>query len=409
MSFPKTEILTSHVSRIFRVEDVTLGDPKQWIARYRGHLLSEDTSASYDQLADAVKGYGITPLFRKEDGEHVIYLIQTPAIPKSNARMYVNVILFILTIISMMLMGVDIPPESIPADGSFPLSLLFLNILSGWPFALSMMGILFAHEMGHYVACKIYGIPATPPFFLPAPFISPLGTLGAFIMMRGIPKNKRILFDVGVAGPIAGLVIAIPVLFIGLSLSQLGPIGPAAAGQSGFLEGNSLFYLFAKFAVFGKLLPEPASFGNLSPVVYWIRYFLSGRPIPFNGLDVQIHSVALAGWAGLLVTALNLVPVGTLDGGHVAYGLFGDKARKIFPIAIGTLIGLMLLPVLLTFSLDALNLSWLLWIMILFWLGNVRSQPLDDITELDPTRRAIGYIMLVVFFLLFTPIVMVPY
>ena len=408
MPFLETEILSSHVSRIFRVEDVTLGDSRQWIARYRGHLLSEDSAAAYDQLADAVKPYGITPLFRNEDGGQVVYLIQTPIPPKQTARIYINVVLFILTIISMLLMGVDVPRESLPSDGSFPLSLLFLNILSGWPFALSMMGILFAHEMGHYIACRIYNVPATLPFFLPAPFVSPLGTLGAFIMMRGIPKNKRILFDVGVAGPIAGLVIAIPVLFIGLSLSHLGPIEPLSSG-SGFLEGNSIFYLFAKFAVFGKVLPEPVSFGGLSPTVYWIRYFLSGQPIPFHGLDVQLHSVALAGWAGLLVTALNLVPVGTLDGGHVAYGLFGEKAKKIFPIAISVLVGLMLLPVLLTFSFDSLNLSWLLWIMILFWLGNVRSQPLDDITELDPTRRAIGYVMLVVFFLMFTPIVMVAY
>ena len=393
---------------IFHAEDVTLGDSRQWIARYRGHLLSEDSAAAYDQLADAVKPYGITPLFRNEDGGQVVYLIQTPIPPKQTARIYINVVLFILTIISMLLMGVDVPRESLPSDGSFPLSLLFLNILSGWPFALSMMGILFAHEMGHYIACRIYNVPATLPFFLPAPFVSPLGTLGAFIMMRGIPKNKRILFDVGVAGPIAGLVIAIPVLFIGLSLSHLGPIEPLSSG-SGFLEGNSIFYLFAKFAVFGKVLPEPVSFGGLSPTVYWIRYFLSGQPIPFHGLDVQLHSVALAGWAGLLVTALNLVPVGTLDGGHVAYGLFGEKAKKIFPIAISVLVGLMLLPVLLTFSFDSLNLSWLLWIMILFWLGNVRSQPLDDITELDPTRRAIGYVMLVVFFLMFTPIVMVAY
>jgi len=228
-------------------------------------------------------------------------------------------------------------------------------------------------------------------------------------MMRGIPKNKRILFDVGVAGPIAGVVIAIPVLFIGLSLSHLGPVQPASAGCSGFLEGNSIFYLFAKFAVFGKLLPAPVDFGGLSPIVYWIRYFLTGQPIPFNGLDVQLHSVALAGWAGLLVTALNLVPVGTLDGGHVAYGLFGEKARKMFPIAIGVLVGLMFLPVLLTFSFGSMNLSWLLWVFILFWLGNVRTQPLDDITELDPTRRALGYFILIVFILLFTPIPMVTY
>jgi membrane-associated protease RseP (regulator of RpoE activity) len=233
--------------------------------------------------------------------------------------------------------------------------------------------------------------------------------LGAFIMMRGIPKNKRILFDVGVAGPLAGLIVTIPVLFLGLSLSHLGPIGNAGPGASGFLEGNSLFYLFAKYAVFGKLLPEPTTLRGLSPAVYWIRYFLTGHPIPYGGLDVQLHSVALAGWAGLLVTALNLVPVGTLDGGHVAYGLFGEKARQIFPVAIGVLITLMFLPVFLTLSITSFNLSWLLWVFILFWLGNVRTTPLDDITELDPKRRLLGLFVLFLFFLIFTPIPMVTY
>ena len=408
MSFPELEVLNNHVARIFRAEDVTACDPRQWIVRYRGYLLSEDTASAYDQLADAVASYGVTPLFRKENGGQVIYLVQTPVAPKTTTRTYINVILFILTVISVMLMGVEIPPESIPADGSFPFMLLVKNILTGVPFALSMLGILFAHEMGHYIACRYYKVPATLPFFLPAPFLSPLGTLGAFIMMRGIPKNKRILFDVGVAGPIAGLVIAVPVLFLGLWLSPLGPIDPASSG-SGFLEGNSIFYLFAKYVVFGKLLPEPVTFNGLSPALYWMRYFLSGQPIPFNGLDVQLHSVALAGWAGLLVTALNRVSVGTLDGGHVAYGLFGEKAKKIFPIAIGALVALMFLPALLTFSFSGFNFSWLIWVFILFWLGNVRTQPLDDITELDAKRRALGYFMLVVFILLFTPIPMVAY
>jgi membrane-associated protease RseP (regulator of RpoE activity) len=409
MPYPDLEILNSYVSRVFRVEDVTTGDAREWTARYRGHLLNEDTATAYDQLADSVKPFGLTPLFRKEGEAQVIYLVQTPPAPRPAARTYINVILFVLTIFSMLLMGVDVPPESIPADGSFPLTLLLMNIFTGWPFALSMMGILFAHEMGHYIACRYYNVPATLPFFIPAPLISPLGTLGAFIAMRGIPKNKRILFDVGVAGPIAGLVIAIPVLFLGLYLSPLGPIEQLPGGSSGFLEGNSIFYLFAKYVVFGKLLPEPVNFGDLSPALYWVRYFLSGQPIPFNGLDVQLDSVALAGWAGLLVTALNLVPVGTLDGGHVAYGLFGEKARKIFPIAMGVLIGLIFLPGLLTFSFGSFNFSWLLWAFILFWLGNVRTQPLDDITELDPTRRSIGYAMLVVFILLFTPIPLVVY
>ncbi|HLF72813.1 MAG TPA: site-2 protease family protein [Anaerolineales bacterium] len=408
MSLPELDLLTQHVARVFRVEDVTAGSPREWIARYRGYFLTEDTAAAFDRLAEALRPYDITPLFRKEKGDkQVIFLVPTPTPPRSRAGWYVNAILFIVTVFSVMLMGVDVPPEAVPADGSFSISLLFRNILTGWPFALSMLGILFAHEMGHYIACRYYKVPATLPFFLPAPLLSPLGTLGAFIMMRGIPKNKRTLFDIGVAGPLAGLVIAIPVLFIGLYLSPLGAIDPASSG-SAFLEGNSLFYLFSKYVVFGKLLPEPINLGGLSPALYWFRYFFTGQPIPFNGLDVQLHSVALAGWAGLLVTALNLIPVGTLDGGHVAYGLFGEKARRIFPIAIGLLVALSVLPSML-FSTGAFNFSWILWVMILLWLGNVRTQPLDDITPLDPPRRALGIFMLIVFILLFTPIPMVAY
>ena len=410
MSLPEIDLLTHHVSKIFRIEDVTAGDPREWIARYRGRLLSEDTVAAYDQLADAVRGHNLTPLFRKgEDGKHVIFLVQSLVPPKLSPRPTINIILFVLTILSVMLTGVDIPPEAMPTDGSFPLSAFLRYIFTGWPFALSMVGILFAHEMGHYIACRHYKVPATLPYFLPAPFLSPLGTLGAFIMMRGIPKNKRVLFDVGVAGPIAGLVIAIPVLFIGLYLSHLGPVERPPAGLSGLLEGNSIFYLFSKYLVFGELLPRPLSTGGLSQAMYWLQYFFTAQPIPFGGLDVQLHSVALAGWAGLLVTALNLVPVGTLDGGHVAYGLFGEKARKIFPFAIGALIALSVLPIILTFSLDSFNISWILWVMILYWLGNVRTQPLDDITELDTPRRALGFVMLIVFILLFTPIPLVTY
>ncbi|HJQ13239.1 MAG TPA: site-2 protease family protein [Anaerolineales bacterium] len=411
MSYPEIDVLTSHVSRIFRVEDVTAGEPKEWIVRYRGHLLHEQDSAiAYDQLADAMRPYNITPLFRREQGgKQLIYLVQSLPIPRRSSTLWINVLLFIVTFFSMMLMGVDIPPEALSGEEASTIQILFQNIFTGWPFAVSMMGILFAHEMGHYLMCRYYKVPATLPFFIPAPLISPLGTLGAFIAMRGIPKNKRVLFDVGVAGPLAGLVIAIPVLFIGLSLSHLGAIGPAAPGTSGLLEGNSIFYLFSKYIMFGRLLPEPASMNGLSPALYWILYFLTGQPIPFNGLDVQLDPVALAGWAGLLVTALNLVPVGTLDGGHVAYGLFGEKARRIFPVAIGALLALSFLPSLLTLSLGAFNFSWLLWVFILFWLGNVRTQPLDDVTPLDGKRRALGFFMLVLFVLLFTPIPMVTY
>ena len=403
MSIPDLEVLNSHVAKIFRIDDVTSGDPREWIARYRGQLYSEDTVAAYDQLAEAVQPYNITPLFRKEDdGRHIIYLAPAREVPKPSASAAVNIVLFVVTIFTMMMIGAEAPAET--ANSNPSLITIFREILSGWPYALAMMGILFTHEMGHYLTCRYYKIPATLPYFIPMfPRISPFGTLGAFIAMRGIPKNKRVLFDVGVAGPLAGLVIAIPVLLYGLSTSSLGPISAAGSG-GGLLEGNSLIYLFSKYLVFGKFLPEPVSMNGLSPVVYWVKYFFSGYPIPYGGLDVQLNSIAWAGWGGLLVTALNLVPVGTLDGGHVLHGLFGDKAHKVFPIMIGALIVFSILPVVLTLSLASFNYGWLLWVMILFWLGNVRTTPLDDITELNPSRRALAIFVLILFVLLLTPI-----
>jgi membrane-associated protease RseP (regulator of RpoE activity) len=214
--------------------------------------------------------------------------------------------------------------------------------------------------------------------------------MGAAILMKGVPKNKRILFDIGVAGPLAGMLVAIPVLFYGLSLSSLDTI---QATTNSFIEGNSLIYLFAKFAVFGKFLPQPATFGNMPPFLYWLRYFFTGRPAPIGGIDVFIHPVAFAGWAGLLVTALNLVPAGTLDGGHVVHSLFGDKASKAFPFIIGLL-------VILGFFWN----GWWLWAFLLFWLGRVNAETLDQITPLDPKRRAVAIFVIILFVLVFTPV-----
>jgi membrane-associated protease RseP (regulator of RpoE activity) len=413
MSLPEVDVLTNVVSRVFKVEDVTTGESKDFIVRYRGYFLTEDTLSAYNQLEDALRPYKIIPLFRKEaDGKPVIFLADSLPEPPPMAKPHINLILFIVSIFSAMLVGVPIPPEIAAATDASPVIYMLTHFYTGWPFALAMMGILFAHEMGHYLACRYYHVPATLPFFIPAPFISPFGTLGAFIAMRGIPKNKRILFDVGVAGPLAGLVVAVPVLFYGLSIASLGPVQSAAAGTGMMLEGNSLFYLFAKYVTFGKLLPEPVTMNGLPSFLYWLQYVFSGHPIPFGGLDVMVDSggkIAWAGWGGLLVTALNLVPVGTLDGGHVVYGLFGEKARKFFPVAIGLLLAFSVLPVLLTFSLAAFNFSWLLWVTILFWLGNVRTTPLDDITPLDTKRRVLGIIVLIIFILIFTPIPLVTY
>lgn len=393
MTLPETEVLTSLVARVFRIEDVTAGDPEkgmQW--RYRGHLLNIDSVSAFDQLAASVKPYGLTPLFRLEKGEQIIYLVNSP--PKQKpSNPWVNVILFVLTVFSVMLAGTFLAGETPegPVSADFGSQILFWlkYIFSGWPFALAMLGILVAHEFGHYLVSRYHKTPATLPYFIPFPF-SPLGTMGAAILMKGIPKNKRILFDIGVAGPLAGMLIAIPVLFLGLSMSTLSSIEPS---PNSFIEGNSLMYLFAKYAVFGKFLPEPASFGGMSPFLYWIRYFFTGQPSPIGGMDVFIHPVAFAGWAGLLVTALNLVPAGTLDGGHVVYSLFGDKARKAFPylIAIMAVLGFF-------WS------GWWLWAFLLFWLGRVNAETLDQITPLDSKRRLVALLVIVLFVLVFTPV-----
>jgi membrane-associated protease RseP (regulator of RpoE activity) len=211
--------------------------------------------------------------------------------------------------------------------------------------------------------------------------------MGAAILMRGIPKNKRVLFDIGVAGPLAGLVVAIPVLFIGLSLSTTTTL---LASPNGFLEGNSLFYLIAKYLSFGQWLPAPAAPHG---IFYWLQFFFTGSPIPFGGQDVLIHNVAFAGWAGLLVTALNLLPAGTLDGGHVIYALLGEKASKAFPYILG------LLAVLGIFW-----SGWWIWAVLLLWLGRVHAEPLDQITPLDTSRRMLAVLVIILFVLTFSPV-----
>jgi membrane-associated protease RseP (regulator of RpoE activity) len=387
MSIPETEVLTNLVARIFRIEDVTSEDPRKgFFLRYRGHLLDEDSASLYDRLADSLIPYSIIPLFKIEDGRHVIYLAPKPPEPKKD-KISTNIILFVLTVFSVLLAGAQ-PEGPFPADFGGQMLMLFKNILTGWPFAVSLLGILLAHEFGHYFMSRYHKTPATLPYFIPLPPpIGLFGTMGAAIIMRGIPKNKRVLFDIGVAGPIAGLIVAIPVLFLGLSLSTTGTIDPTPGG---FLEGNSLIYLFAKFVTFGKLLPAPV---EPQGILYWLRFFFTGQPVPFGGLDVFIHPVAFAGWAGLLVTALNLIPAGTLDGGHVIYGLFGSKARKAFPVIIGLLIvG------------GYFWNGWWLWAVILYWLGRVNAEPLDQITTLDPPRRLLGFAMIIIFFLVLTPV-----
>lgn len=397
MTLPETEILNSIVGRVLHYTDVTLGDPKQGFAlRYRGQLLL-DSAEAYDQLAEALRPHQLIPLFRKgTDGSHIVLLV--PPLPrrKASAGISLNVIMFLLTLISVMLSGVQVPAGSSVPEGLFEqIKFTFANLLTGWPFAVALLSILLAHEFGHYIAGRIRKVDVSLPFFIPLPF-SVFGTMGAFINMREIPRNKRHLLDIGIAGPLAGLIVAIPVLFIGLNLSSLDTILPAEAGYMNSLEGNSILYLLAKFIVFGKLLPAPATYGDLPPLLYWLIYFFTGTPAPYGATDVFIHPVALAGWAGLLVTSLNLIPVGQLDGGHILYTLFGSRLRKALPFIIASLV-----------ILGFFWTGWWLWVFLLLIFGRVHAEPLDQITELDPRRKALAWLMIVIFVLTLTPIPMI--
>jgi membrane-associated protease RseP (regulator of RpoE activity) len=396
MTLPDQEILNSLVARVFRIEDVTTGDPrKQFIARYRGQLHVSDSAAAYDQLAAALRPYEITPLFREEKEGQTVLLVPGVLRPRPSNPLY-NLLFFLVTLLSVLFTGAAMVSAG-PANASFLSQLKdsLFHIWRGWPFAASLMAILVAHEFGHYLAGRYHKTAVSLPYFLPIPYpLSLLGTLGAFIQMKEPPKNKRILLDIGLAGPLAGLVVAIPVLLYGLSLSKVAPL----TGSGALLEGNSILYLLAKYAVFGKLLPAPTSYHGLSPLVYWVRYLFTGQPLPLGGLDVNLDPIAWAGWAGLLVTALNLIPAGTLDGGHIVNVLGGVRARRLFPIILIVLVGM-------GFFWE----GWWLWALLLLWLGRVYAEPLDQITPLDNRRRALAVLAIVIFVLVFIPVPLVAY
>jgi membrane-associated protease RseP (regulator of RpoE activity) len=162
------------------------------------------------------------------------------------------------------------------------------------------------------------------------------------------------------------------------------------------MEGNSLLYLGAKYIIKGQLLPAPGSYGGLAPVLYWLRYFFSGSPIPYGGQDIIIHPLAWAGWAGLLVTALNLLPAGQLDGGHLVYVLFGRKVSLAWPIIVLALIGM-----------GFIWSGWWIWAALIFFLGRTHAEPLDEITPLDSGRRWMAVLGLAIFVLTFTPVPLV--
>ena len=359
----KTDRLIRDIADLFSLHDVTEDYLEKGQIRLRGTFLI-DLATEYDSLRGRFEEYGYTPLIRQEDSSSPFILAMPHVFEAKPQNWHVNLGLFLLTILSTLFVGASNTP--LP-ENSTNLEIAQW-LLTGWPFSLSMLLILGAHELGHYFAARYHGVDASLPYFIPFPTI--IGTMGAVIIQREPSKNKRVLADVGAAGPLAGLVFAIPILFFGLSTS---PVGPLPTTQEYFLEGNSLLYAAAKTIIFGEFLPA-------------------------NGIDVSLNQVAWAGWAGLLVTAINLMPIGQLDGGHMAYVLFGNGAQRFrWPF----LIGLLLISAL-------MQGNWWLWIALLWRFGRSHATPLDEVTPLDPRRRAIAIFCLLLFIVLFVPSPLIP-
>ncbi|MEZ4368655.1 MAG: site-2 protease family protein [Kofleriaceae bacterium] len=278
--------------------------------------------------------------------------------------------------------------------GTFAACCVTTAWFGGVAFAATLMTILLCHEMGHYVAARHHGVEVSPPVFIPLPPQISLGTLGAVIRMPRPIASRDHLFDVGAAGPIAGLVVAIPLLVVGLATSTVGPVDP-----NGVLEGNSLLY------------------GGLKLIVL-------GRWLPADGVDVQLSPMGFAAWVGLLITMINLIPIGQLDGGHVARAALGDRHERL---SARLHVGLVVFAVLVGGVLLALArvagrgwggalayagagcLPWLLWAAMILLMRRAAEgsyHPEVGDAPLSAGRQRAAALLLVLFLLIFMPVPM---
>src|SRR6478735_9125614 len=302
--------------------------------------------------------------------------------PQEPTKYGLPLFLFVLTAISVFWTGAT---DADPTLGESLDPRRIVEIWRGWQFAVPLLAILIAHESGHYIAARWHRVPASLPFFIPLPRLSPFGTMGAIIGMSGRIRSRVALLDIGAAGPLAGMVVALPVLAIGLSKS---PILPNSEHYT--QEGQSLLYMLMK------------------------RVFAG--PIP-DGSDVQLHVTAMAGWVGLLITMINMLPWGQLDGGHIAYALFGEQQHAIARWVRRSLLALFAFnlirfmgPVLTHKSSLGVGLAlansvfWLIWFgftgLIAAISGGADHPPFEP-GQLGQGRRAVAWLCLIMFLLLF--------
>lgn len=239
----------------------------------------------------------------------------------------------------------------------------------GLPYSIALMLILGAHELGHYFAAKYHGVRVTPPYFIPIPFA--LGTFGAFIKIKSLSPNRRALFDVAVAGPLTGLVFAIPSLLIGLRYSQVipGHMKTFLGGTGVNVDSSILLASLAKFSLGSSVL---------------------------EGNHLLLHPLAFAGWLGFIVTALNLLPVGQLDGGHMSHAIFGS--RHAHAISMAAMVSLFLLSLFVWQGL-------MFWAFIVFFIAGTHDMPAaNDVTPVGLARKALGYLTFALLLLIITPV-----
>lgn len=347
--------LAAIAAEALAVEDITQGVPSDDAIRVRGRLLLPAQEA-WSRLAERLRPLGRTPLLRQRaDAPGEELLVFPLADQVRPPRVAVALILFGLTLLSCLFAGAQMLPD---------LTAVNWNLADGAPFAVPLLAILLAHEFGHYLTARRLGSPTSLPYFIPLP-ISIFGTLGAIITAGAPIRNRRHLLAIGASGPLAGLVLALPLLWIGLALSQVQPL-PAGPYS---LEGNSLLYAAMKLLMFGRFLPS-------------------------GGEDVFIHQVAFAGWAGLLVTGLNLLPVGQLDGGHIAYAFLGRRRARLLGWGVLALVA----------GLALVWTGWLVVLGLLLFLGRIQDMPLDDITELTGRQKLLAVAMAVILALVFVPV-----
>ena len=377
---PILDRLRSQLGDLMAVERVEVQSGDEPAFAFYGRLY-DDPDRAFERISERFAALGYTALLSRE--KDLYRVIAVRGVVRAQApRPWVNLILFLATLLTVMLAG------AAPMPGGTFLSML----LSGLPFAVALMGILLAHELAHYFVARRYGSPVSLPYFVPMPF-SILGTMGAVIFQRAPMRDRRALFDIGIAGPLAGFIVAVPLLVLGLLFTRVGRpsdfLPPGEQTAVVFQEGNSLLYMVAKYLVFGRTLPDPATGEDV-----WLSLPQSpGGPVVF------------AAWAGLLVTALNLLPIGQLDGGHVAYALLGRRAWKLAYLAIGLLGAL---GVYLWVMGNPAWPTWVIWAGLGFLFGPRHPPPLNDASRIGPGRTILGILMVIIWIVTFVPVPLVP-